>query len=253
MTAAPRCAPSPAANQRRRTAATVRNNTQSSIAASCLPTPPRPSAGTLSTPAWRFTITVVGRPVALLGPARRRQWVSGLVELLRKLRTEDRAAPQHRRNGHRIAQEDESAGAARKPNRETRPITASRARSPSTPAPSEPPRDCHAPRRRGTRGQLQSNGARRGERTRPAGCLRQRLHGRQHERLIDGRGAVHARAARAVHAHPPARARAAAQDDPGKIRRVELRTEEHARHPGDTPAGRAQLELWEQDLPELRT
>jgi acetyl-CoA synthetase len=39
----------------------------------------------------------------------------------------------------------------------------------------------------------------------------------------------------------------------GTIRRVERRTEEHARHPGDTPAGRAQYELWEEDLPELRT
>jgi acetyl-CoA synthetase len=39
----------------------------------------------------------------------------------------------------------------------------------------------------------------------------------------------------------------------GKIRRVELRTEEHARHPGDAPpSGRADHEFWEEDLPELK-
>jgi acetyl-CoA synthetase len=39
----------------------------------------------------------------------------------------------------------------------------------------------------------------------------------------------------------------------GKIRRVELRTEEHARHPGDAPpSGRADQEFWEEDFPELK-
>jgi acetyl-CoA synthetase len=38
----------------------------------------------------------------------------------------------------------------------------------------------------------------------------------------------------------------------GKIRRVELRTEEDARHPGATGAARAEHEFWEEDLPELK-
>jgi acetyl-CoA synthetase len=39
----------------------------------------------------------------------------------------------------------------------------------------------------------------------------------------------------------------------GKIRRVELRTEEDARHPGTAPpSGRAEHEFWEQDFPELK-
>jgi acetyl-CoA synthetase len=39
----------------------------------------------------------------------------------------------------------------------------------------------------------------------------------------------------------------------GKIRRVELRTEEHARHPADAPpSGRAENEFWEEDFPELK-
>jgi acetyl-CoA synthetase len=39
----------------------------------------------------------------------------------------------------------------------------------------------------------------------------------------------------------------------GKIRRVELRTEEHARHTGDAqPSGRAENEFWEDDFPELK-
>jgi len=39
----------------------------------------------------------------------------------------------------------------------------------------------------------------------------------------------------------------------GKIRRVELRAEEDARHPGDGPStGRAGHEFWEEDFPELK-
>ena len=39
----------------------------------------------------------------------------------------------------------------------------------------------------------------------------------------------------------------------GKIRRVELRTEEDARHRGDAaPSGRAGHEFWEEDFPELK-
>jgi acyl-coenzyme A synthetase/AMP-(fatty) acid ligase len=39
----------------------------------------------------------------------------------------------------------------------------------------------------------------------------------------------------------------------GKIRRVELRAEEDARHPGDgPPTGRADHEFWEEDFPELK-
>jgi acetyl-CoA synthetase len=39
----------------------------------------------------------------------------------------------------------------------------------------------------------------------------------------------------------------------GKIRRVELRGEEDARHPGGaTPGGRAEHEFWEDDFPELK-
>jgi acetyl-CoA synthetase len=39
----------------------------------------------------------------------------------------------------------------------------------------------------------------------------------------------------------------------GKIRRVELRTEEDARHGGDAaPSGRAEHEFWEEDFPELK-
>ena len=39
----------------------------------------------------------------------------------------------------------------------------------------------------------------------------------------------------------------------GKIRRVELRSEEHARHPGDgASSGRAEHEFWEEDFPELK-
>jgi acetyl-CoA synthetase len=39
----------------------------------------------------------------------------------------------------------------------------------------------------------------------------------------------------------------------GKIRRVELRTDEHARHRADAPAtGRAEHEFWEEDFPELK-
>ena len=37
----------------------------------------------------------------------------------------------------------------------------------------------------------------------------------------------------------------------GKIRRVELRTEEHVRHPGGAPPrARAEYEFWEEDFPE---
>ncbi len=39
----------------------------------------------------------------------------------------------------------------------------------------------------------------------------------------------------------------------GKIRRIELRDEEHTRLTGGSPAaGRAALEFWEEDLPELK-